>query len=378
MSVMTPGTENHLALRSARAIAFCLPQFYPTPDNDEWWGRGFTEWTNVVQARPLFDGHYQPRLPADVGFYDLRVPEVREMQARLAMDHGIEAFCYWHYWFHGRRVLSRPFDEVLASGRPHLPFCLSWANETWSRRWHGTGAGQEVLIEQTYSANDDLDHIRWLMTAFADPRYVCVGGRPLFLVYRPFDLPDARRTTDLFRNECVRGGLPEPYLVGINAHRPSDDTRPLGFDVTLNFEPQLSAVPGPTDPGLKLYDYPTARRSMRAQRRDYPFHPCVMVSWDNTPRRGGDGIVFINATPETFERGLREVVSSIADQPAEERIVFLNAWNEWAEGNHLEPDLRYGRGWVEAVRRVVRPVDGPDGREGRAAAVTGTNDYPRF
>lgn len=337
-----------------RLIAFYLPQFYPTPENDRWWGAGFTEWTNVVQARPLFEGHYQPRLPADLGFCDLRVPEVREAQAALAGEHGIEGFCYWHYWFHGTQALERPFGEVLATGEPDFPFCLSWANETWSRRWHGSGAPDEVLIEQAYSREDDLAHIRWLLTAFADSRYIRVGGdRPLFLVYRPHDLPDPRRTLDLFRDECVRAGLAEPYVLGINAHQPTRDTRPLGFDCTVNFEPQLSAVPGPTEPGLKIYDYTIATGSMRAQRRDYPTHPCVMVSWDNTSRRGSDGIVFINSTPETFERGLRGVIDALPDEEPSERLVFLNAWNEWAEGNHLEPDLRHGLGWLEAVRRVA-------------------------
>lgn len=343
---------DHAGLR-ARAVAFYLPQFYPTPENDRWWGPGFTEWTNVVQAEPLFEGHEQPRLPAHLGLYDLRVPEVRQAQAVLAARHGIEGFCYWHYWFHGRRVLARPFEEVLESGEPGFPFCLSWANETWSRRWHGSGTGGEELQRQTYSEADDLEHARWLLTAFSDARYIRVHDRPLFLVYRPFDLPDARRTTDTLRKECVRHGLAEPYLVGINAHQPTKDTRPLGFDSTLNFEPQLSAVPGPTDAGLKIYDYVIARRSMRAQERDYETHPCIVVSWDNTPRRGEDGIVFINATPENFEHGLREVVESVADRPREERLVFVNAWNEWAEGNHLEPDQRHGLGYLEAVRRVL-------------------------
>jgi lipopolysaccharide biosynthesis protein len=336
-----------------RAIAFYLPQFYPTIENDRWWGPGFTEWTNVVRGDPLFEGHYQPRLPADLGFYDLRVPEVREEQADFASRHGIEGFCYWHYWFEGERLLSRPFDEVLASGRPEFPFCLSWANETWSRRWHGAGIPDEILQEQTYSERDDVDHARWLLPAFADPRYISVDGRPIYLVYRPHDLPDPRRTTEAFREACVREGLPEPYLIGLNAHRPNEDTRPLGFDCTLNFEPQLSAVPGPTEPGLKIYDYTIATQSMRDQSRDYPIHPCVMVSWDNTPRRGKDGIVFINSTPETFGRHLRDAAESVTQECAEERLLFINAWNEWAEGNHLEPDLRHGVGWLEAVQQVV-------------------------
>lgn len=234
---------------TARVLAFYLPQFYPTTENDRWWGKGFTEWTNVVQAQPQFEGHYQPRLPANLGFYDLRVPEVRQAQAVLAASHGVEGFCYWHYWFGGTRLLGRPFDEVLASGEPDFPFCLSWANETWERRWHGSGEATEVLQRQDYSEEDDLAHARWLLRAFADPRYITVDGRPVFLVYRPFDLPDPLRTTDILRKEAVDAGLAEPYLVGINAHQPTRDTRPLGFDITLNFEPQFSAVPGPTDRG---------------------------------------------------------------------------------------------------------------------------------
>lgn len=354
--------------RAIRIVAFYLPQFYPTPENDRWWGPGFTEWTNVVQGRALFAGHYQPRLPADLGFYDLRVSEVRVAQAELARAHGVEGFCYWHYWFNGVRVLDRPFGEVLSSGEPDFPFCLSWANETWSRRWHGSGAPDEVLQEQTYSAEDDVAHARWLIRAFADPRYIRRDGRPVFLVYRPFDLPDARRCTEVLRAESVHAGLPEPYLIGINAHNPTRDTRPLGFDSTLNFEPQLSAVPGPTDAGLKIYDYTIATEAMRGQRRDYPFHPCAMVSWDNTPRRGKDGIVFINSTPDAFERHLGEIAATIEYQPPGERFVFVNAWNEWAEGNHLEPDLRFGRGWLEAVRRVA---------EGAAAAPTRRRTHVR-
>jgi lipopolysaccharide biosynthesis protein len=341
-----------ISAKPARLIAFYLPQFYPNPENDSWWGKGFTEWTNVVRAKSLFAGHYQPRLPGHLGFYDLRVPEVREAQAKLAAAHGVEGFCYWHYWFQGKRLLDRPFNEVLGSGRPDFPFCLGWANETWQRRWHGSGDSPETLIEQTYSEEDDLNHIRWLIKAFADPRYIRVQGRPVFLIYRPWDLPDPRKTIDTFRAECSRHKLPYPYLIGLNAHAPKKDTRQVGFDATLNFEPQLGVMPGSHDAGLKIYDYPIARQTMGAQKPDYFTHPCILVSWDNTARRGQNGITFLNATPENFERGLAEVVNSISDRDPEQRLVFINAWNEWAEGNHLEPDLKYGLQWLEAVKRV--------------------------
>ena len=211
----------------ARLIAFHLPQFHPILENDQWWGKGFTEWTNVARAKPLFRGHYQPRLPADLGYYDLQGAETRQAQAELATAYGIEGFCYWHYWFHGIRLLERPVDEILASGEPDFPFCLAWANESWSRSW--LGDKREVLIEQKYSEQDDRVHARWLAKAFADPRYIHVNGRPLLVVYKPMDLPEAKRTTEIFRDECRRLGQPEPYLVGIDAHCPGTDMRSARF-----------------------------------------------------------------------------------------------------------------------------------------------------
>lgn len=335
--------------RRARTIAFYLPQFHPIPENDEWWEKGFTEWTNVARAKPLFEKHYQPHLPAHLGFYDLRVPEVRDRQAALAAEHGIEGFCYWHYWFLGKRLLDRPFNEVLDSGRPDFPFCLAWANETWSRRW--LGEDRDILVKQEYSAQDDVEHIRWLLTAFADRRYLRVNGRPLFLVYKPYDLPDPKRTTAVWRETCVRAGLPEPFLLGVNAHADLD-FRDLGFDGTVDFEPHLGAVADPLADGLEVVDYAQARRKMWRPRA-FPVYRTVLVGWDNTPRRGEHGVVFDNSTPEVFEQALRATITSAADTPFEERLVFLNAWNEWAEGNHLEPDRRHGLEFLEAVRRVI-------------------------
>jgi SAM-dependent methyltransferase len=358
------------AASPARFIAFYLPQFHPIPENDEWWGKGFTEWTNVVQAKPLFDGHLQPRLPAHLGFYDLRVPEVREKQAELARRHGVEGFCYWHYWFRGRRLLRRPFDEVLASGRPDFSFCLAWANETWSRRW--LGEERDVLIKQTYSEDDDLDHIRWLMEAFADPRYVRVGGRPVFLVYRPGDLPNPQATIELWRSECSRAGLPNPLLLGVISHQ-DRDWRTVGFDGNVDFEPQLGVLQGAFETGLKIYDYRTARQRMTARRRDYPFYPCVFVSWDNTPRRGDDGIAITNATPEAFEEALRETIASIVERPQEHRLVFLNAWNEWAEGNYLEPDDRHGLAFLLSLKRALQL---PATTAPQTAPLTASPDLP--
>jgi hypothetical protein len=359
----------------ARAIAFYLPQFHPVPENDEWWGSGFTEWANVARARPAFRGHYQPHLPGELGFYDLRLPEVRAAQAELAASHGIEGFCWWHYWFEGRRLLGRPFDDVLASGEPSFPFCLAWANESWSRRW--LGEERDVLMEQTYSPEDDVRHARWLAGVFADDRYLRVDGRPLFLVYRPRHLADPSRTIEALREEPRRLGVGEPYLVGVNAHCPKVDCRELGFDATLEFEPQLSVLPefmrdGPSlgklrrnlrfgvpSGQLKLYDYARARGWMTARQPRFPAIPSIFVGWDNSPRRGKDGVIVVGSTPERFEVGLEQLVGSVEERPAEERLVFLNAWNEWAEGNHLEPDERHSRAYLEAVARVLRPDGAP-------------------
>jgi hypothetical protein len=246
--------------------------------------------------------------------------------------------------------LERPFDEVRETGKPAFPFCLAWANESWSRRW--LGDDKEILKKQTYSAEDDVNHARWLVGAFEDPRYVRVNGRPLFLIYRPNDLPDPRRTIDILRSECEARGQPRPYLLGVDAHCPHIDCRTLGFDSTVDFEPQLGVLPGIGDDGLKVHEYAAARQKMRALPKPWPRHPCVFVGWDNTPRRRHNAIVMIRHSVDEFESALRAAVERVAHEPEEERLVFVNAWNEWAEGNHLEPDLRNGLADLEAVARV--------------------------
>ena len=357
---------------NVRAIAFYLPQFHPIPENDKWWGKGFTEWTNVSRAQPLFPGHYQPHFPADLGLYDLRLPETREAQAVLAREHGIEGFCYWHYWFKGKRLIERPFNEVLNSGRPDFSFCLAWANESWSRRW--LGEERDLLVEQSYSDEDDLRHARWLLPALADPRCIRVDGRSVFLVYRPKHLPSPQKTTDVIRNECVKAGLPDPYLLGIDAHCPGVDCRTLGFDGTVKFEPQLGVLPlafadkplwerfwknlhlGVRSRELKVYDYAEARHLMNTTTQNFPFYPSVFVGWDNTPRRGNKGVIMVNATPERFGSAFRAAVQNTSRHPPGERLVFINAWNEWAEGNHLEPDAKHGLAFLNEVKKVVSGI----------------------
>src|SRR6516164_576759 len=219
-----------------RAVAFHLPQFHPIAENDEWWEKGFTEWTNVVKAKPRFSGHYQPHLPADLGFYDLRLPEARAAQAELAASYGIYGFCYYHYWFHGRQVLERPVNEIWQSGEPEFPFCLCWANENWTRRWDGRS--NEILLEQRYSRPDDLAHIRSLIPLFEDRRYIRVMGQPLFLVYRTSQLPEPERTAYLWRREAERAGLKGLFLVRVENDAPwVCDPRSVGFDCALEFQP---------------------------------------------------------------------------------------------------------------------------------------------
>jgi lipopolysaccharide biosynthesis protein len=360
---------------AARVIAYYLPQFHPIPENDAWWGKGFTEWTNVAKALPLFRGHEQPKLPSDLGFYDLRVPEVREQQAELARQYGIEGFCYWHYWFNGKRLLNRPIDEIRATGRPDFPFCVGWANESWTRRW--TGEEKEVLLEQRYSVEDDLAHARWLAELFADPRYIRVDGRPLFILYRPPSLPEPKRTTDTIRDQCVRLGLPEPFIIGRDTHSPFSDMRPYGCDITEHAAPALGVLPrafepttyrdlarnlrlGVADPSLKVFDYEESCRLMEAKRPRHPHIRCFFTGWDNTPRRGRKAIILKNATPEAFGRRLRVVLDSLRDEPHNRRILFVNAWNEWAEGMVLEPSQQYGHGFLEALRlELSRPIASP-------------------
>ena len=352
-----------------RALAFYLPQYHPIPENDAWWGRGFTEWRNVVQGRPLFPGHDQPQLPADLGFYDLRVAETRVAQADLARAHGIHGFVYYHYWFQGRRLLERPFSEVLASGEPDFPFCLCWANEPWTRAWDGLT--DEVLVAQSYSAADDEAHIRALLPAFADPRAVRVDGRPVFLVYKASALPDPLRTTDRWREIVSREGLGDPYLLRVEHDRDKDDPRRLGFDAAVDFQPDFANL----GPALRrswparigrrfgvgrqayrthrIFDYESVVDRMLARPPvDHPRFGCVTPGWDNTVRRRRQGIVLRDASPEVYERWLRAVVEAGPPAPGAD-LVFVNAWNEWAEGNHLEPSLGAGRAHLEATRRVL-------------------------
>lgn len=354
-----------------RSIAFYLPQFHPIPENDVWWGKGFTEWTNVVRARPLTSGHYQPHLPVDLGFYDLRLGEVRKAQADLAREHGIHGFCYYHYWFGGRRLLERPVNEVLQSGEPNFPFCLCWANENWSRRWDGSET--EILMHQEYSPDDDRTHLRWLARAFQDTRYIRIGGKPLFLVYKASSLPDAGETIRIWRNEAMRLGIGELFLCNVESTEAEHGIcRMHGFDAAVEFAPDWTVSSPPMRReiwwrvlarlglGQRAFMHNSLRRydklveNMLAKAAvDYVRFPGVTPAWDNTARRKKGATVFIGSTPELYERWLRVAIDRTRGNPPGENLVFINAWNEWAEGNHLEPCQKWGHAYLEATRRAL-------------------------
>ena len=294
--------------KAVQAIAFHLPQFHPIPENDAQWGKGFTEWTKAAAARPLFPGHYQPHLPADLGFYDLRLPEARAAQAKLAAQYGIYGFCYYHYWFHGQQVLERPVNEILRSGEPDFPFCLCWANENWTRRWYGPA--EDAFLVQRYSPEDDLEHIRALIPFFLDRRYIRVNGRPLFAVYRVGQLPDPHRTTDLWRREAERAGLKGLFLVRVESYDGPADPRAMGFDSGLRFQPLGVAYGsrivrrrwwhrhklGTGERAFRehiVVDYEVlVRAALDEPAVPYPRIPCVCPSWDNSARRKTGAIIF--------------------------------------------------------------------------------------
>ena len=355
----------------ARAIAFYLPQFHPVPENDAWWGPGFTEWTNTAKAKPLFKGHYQPHVPADLGFYDLRLSEARAAQADMAREYGIEAFCYYHYWFGGgRRLLQRPFEEVLASGTPDFPFCLCWANQTWTGVWHG--APNRVLIEQTYPGPEDhRAHFDYLLKAFRDPRYVRVDGMPLFIVYNPNELPDSANLLRQWRQWAAEAGLPGLYLLAEHKY-PDWDPHAAGYDASLivRLPPRRSDLNRQLSwrhPAEKLrYAYKTwaglptihgyevaTRQLITSPVAGIPSHPCAIPNWDNTPRSGANGMLLRGSTPELFREHLKAAIARARHADPGKQLLFIKSWNEWAEGNHLEPDLRFGRAYLEALRAAL-------------------------
>ncbi len=350
----------------ARLIAFYLPQFHPIPENDEWWGKGFTEWTNIAKAKPLFAGHQQPNFPADLGFYDLRVPESRIAQAEMARHYGVEGFCYWHYWFGGKRLLERPFAEVLKSGSPDFPFCLAWANHTWSGIWHG--CPDRILIEQTYPGIEDFTaHFYAMLDAFRDPRYMKVDGRNIFCVYRPSDLQEPKLFMQTWQQLAEEENVPGFYFIAITDYPwkiPPDGydsctTNPpvamLAYQGIKSLNEKIRrTLPDQESQLPQIYSYETfVRNAFPKMTLMEEFYPCVVPNWDNTPRSGANGFVLIDSTPELYAEHLSEAVGLVANRSREQRIVFIKSWNEWAETNYLEPDLKWGKAYLEETLRAI-------------------------
>lgn len=343
-----------------RLIAFYLPQFHPIPENDAWWGRGFTEWTNVVRGRPRFPGHHQPHLPGELGFYDLRVPEVMARQAELASLYGIGGFAFYVYWFGGKRLLERPLETYLQSALS-LPFCLCWANENWSRRWDGRA--DEILIAQRHSPEDDIAFIEAAAAYLRDPRYIRVAEKPLLLVYRPSLLPDPAATAERWRQWCREAGIGEICLAYTQSFE-SADPADYGFDAAIEFPPNNSHPVDITDrvagrdPEFRgmIYDWAVYPEQSRDYARcSYRLFRGVNPSWDNEARRPGRGAIFLGSNPAGYREWLENAIRDTQDRFSDpsERIVFINAWNEWAEGAHLEPDQRYGYAYLQATREAL-------------------------
>jgi hypothetical protein len=342
-------------------LAHYLPQFHPIPENDQWWGTGFTEWTNLTRARPLFRGHVQPHLPADLGFYDLRVPEVREAQADLARTHRVTGFCYWHYWFAGHLLLQRPFEEVLTTGRPDFPFCIAWANQSWSGIWHG--APNRILMEQTYPGpEDDRAHFDYLLRAFEDDRYITIGGRPLLFVYKPAEIPHPARFVEEWNAMAEKAGFDGLYLVASLGESPYLTHHEDGFDAAVLYQ-----FPFGDTFASRLRDRLMWRGLIKGPRR-YPYpdelperppdlegtvFPCVYPNWDNTPRSGRRGLLATDPTPERFGNHVRRALELAGSNPPGEDVVMIKSWNEWAEGNYMEPDVETGHARLEVLAREV-------------------------
>jgi lipopolysaccharide biosynthesis protein len=372
-----------MEMDSMRFITFYLPQYHPIPENDAWWGKGFTDWVNVRKCTPRFPSHHQPHVPIELGYYDLLDPSVRVAQANLARSNGIDAFCYYHYWFNGKLLLNQPFDEVLSSEQPDFPFCLCWANENWTRIWDGNE--RQVLIGQKYSLSDHEKHIEWFLKAFKDKRYVCVNGKPLLLIYRTGDVPHIGEMTSLWKKACMAAGFPGLYLCAVRSNFASRDEKELislGFDAIVDFQPNkqdfphvgfgwrssLTSLRRKIIKGINLItnrehlrirffsnriiSYKAIMQNVLKNRSsEYKNFPCVFPSWDNSARHDAS-IIIQNDTPDDFGEWLLKSAKQVEQYPPDEQLVFINAWNEWAEGCHLEPDSRFGHAFLEQTRKI--------------------------
>ena len=358
----------------ARVLAYYLPQFHPIPENDKWWGKGFTEWTNVGKAKPLFPGHYQPHVPADLGYYDLRVPETRKAQADMAREYGVEGFVYWHYWFgNGKRLLERPFNEVLELGEPNFPFALAWANQTWSGTLHGLVKGK-TLIEQKYGGEKDyINHFKEILPALKDKRYIMCDGKPIFIIYDPISIPDVVNFIQLWQKLAKANGLRGIYFIALcqNFYLENEkldfynDMMQYGFDAINVINLQIARRQMPF---LHRIYYKILRQLLRTpllfDYDDRAFFsdicftkenafPSIIPNWDHSPRSGRKGAVMLNSSPNKLQMTMHKMVENLQSKSYDKRFIFVKSWNEWAEGNYLEPDMKYGYAWLNAIKNEV-------------------------
>lgn len=355
-------------------IAFYLPQYHPTNNNNIWWGEGFTEWTNVAKAKKLYPGHYQPKVPADLGFYDLRLPDVRNKQAELAKEAGITGFCYYHYWFSERHEeLSMPFKEVVRLKEPNFPFCLCWANESWfSKFWNKDGsAKKKLLAEQLYLGKKDNEaHFYSLLDAFKDQRYIKIDGRLLFLIYKPLDFVNFNEFKNQWNELADKNGIPHFFFVGQTLYAKQIDTiREIGFDAVnhchrlddiFQYSKSMFLTIRLMNIVKRLIKFPyiipykiAIKKAIRPEDYRDDVFPTMMPNWDHTPRSNDGGTVLHNATPDLFEQHAEEILETMRKKEEEHKVVFLKSWNEWGEGNYMEPDLKYGKGYIKALRKAI-------------------------
>lgn len=355
-----------------KPIAIYLPQFHPIPENDQWWGKGFTEWTNVAKAKPLFEGHYQPHLPADMGFYDLRLEEARLAQEALAKANGIHGFCYYHYWFNGKRVLEEPLNRKLQNAKEDFPFMMCWANENWTRIWNG--GDTDLLLEQEYSEEDDYNHIQVLLSYFKDSRYIKVNGKPVFVIYRPKLFPDIKKTILIWREVVKKAGFPDLYIGFAETNEYFRGVNEDGFDFSFDFQPNFARRPATlNDSVLKryfyqflkimgipiknkyhlIYDYEEyANLQMSAEFKQQSY-PSITPMWDNSARRKINYFILHNSTPQKYKVWLQHIIDNYKWESMPEPFLFINAWNEWAEGNHLEPCQKWGNSYLTVTKESL-------------------------
>ena len=357
-------------INKIKPIAIYLPQFHPVPENDNWWGKGFTEWTNVTKAKPEFEGHYQPHLPADLGFYDLRLEEARLAQEALAKTYGIHGFCYYHYWFNGKRMLYEPLDRKLQNPKEDFPFMLCWANENWTRVWDGSES--EILLKQEYSVEDDLNHVNQLISYFKDDRYIKVDGKPIFIIYRPKFFPDIENTIKIWREEVKKAGFPDLYLGFSQNYEHQFEPTSKGFDFAFEFQPNFARLPEVYNHNLlkkikrkvykrlnkklvqkTIYNYAEYSKLQMAEPFKSNVFPGITPMWDNTARRNNNAFVLHDSTPADYKKWLQHIRNNYPWSNVPENFLFVNAWNEWAEGNHLEPCQKWKHQYLEVTKQIL-------------------------